>query len=302
MTTPMMGLGLTITWTDWRGKVWDLTTGSEGVVLDVEQSGLDWAKIDQSFSRGGMVHQATTIAQGEHHLAVTVGWDRTGADYARLRAEWWTQANSPYMDRAGTLSVTTPGAGTRTRRLVMAASPETTFRYDPLLGVDYPTEVWSLTGPSPWWEGQTQVQEYGQAAFTGSTGIPFYGSTGKGWPLYISAASVVRDVFMSNDGQGPMWLRWTLQGPLSSPRVGTEAGVLTYAGDIPAGETVTIDTHPATRAVVEATSGQSRYGEVGGYYRPLPTGDRSPLVMSAEGLTAESKISVSGVTSYATAF
>lgn len=302
MTTPVTD-GLEVTWTDYRGKVWDLTKGTEGVVLDMDQSGLDWAAISQTYGRGGSVHHSTTLEHGVHNLAVTVAWDRQGADYRRLRAEWWTEANSPYLDKAGVLAVTAPGGDTRTRRLVLDGSPETTFRYDPLLGVDYPVEVWPLSGPTPWWYGQTQVKELRLTDFSGTDGdIPFYGLDGTAWPFYISSVANAQDVFMSNNGQGPMWVTWTLTGPMSRPRFGTPAGVLAYDGDLLAGETLVVDTAPTTRSVVEVNSGQSRYAYLSGQYAPLPPGERSPLVMTAEGLTSDSAITAVATTAYATAF
>ena len=302
MTTPLQAQGLEVTWTDYRGTVWDLTRGTQGVILDLDQAGLDWAGINQTFTTGGQILRATSLDWGTHHLAVLVGWDRKGADYLRLRSQWWTEANSPFWDRAGVLSVTAPGGQTRTRRLVLGSSPETVFKYDPSLGVDTPVEVWTLTGPNPWWYGLTQVVELTQSSFTSASSVPFYGNTGAGWPLNISSTATASNVFMSNDGQGPMWVTWTLQGPMSTPRVGTSAGVLTYTGNIAAGEVVEISTAPERRAVVERTSGMSRYGEVSGNYAPLPAGERSPLVVSAEGLTSASKITATATTAYATAF
>lgn len=302
MTAPLTH-GLEVTWTDHRGKVWDLTRGTEGVVLDMEQSGLDWAEIKQTYARGGSTHQVTSLERGVHHLAVTVGWDRQGADYRRLRAEWWTEANSPYMDKAGVLAVTAPGGETRTRRLVLDASPETTFRYDPLLGVDYPVEVWTLSGPGPWWYGQTQLKTLRLEDFRGAeNSVPFYGPRGAGWPLYISGSATSRDLFMSNNGQGPMWVTWTLTGPMSRPRFGTSTGVLSYDGDLLAGETLVVQTAPTSRSVVEVNSGESRYAYLTGQYAALPPGDRSSLVVAAEGLTSESSIIAEATTTYATAF
>lgn len=304
MTVPVGQTSLIITWTDHTGKVWDLTRGTEGVILDMDQTGLDWARITQSYGRGGRVHQATTLEHGVHHLAVTVGWDRTGEEYERVRREWWTQANSPFMDRAGALNVRTPGGQERSRpRLVLDSSPETTFRYDPLLGVEYPVEVWSLSGPSPWWTGTPQVKEIRLADFASTTTTtPFYGTSGKGWPLYISGVAQFQNQFMSNDGQGDMWLTWTFKGPMSRPRFGTAGGVLVYEGDLAAGETLEVVTDPAMRDVVELSSGQSRYGAVSGVYAPLTNGDRAPLVITAEAMTSASLITVTGTTQYATAF
>ena len=61
-------------------------------------------------------------------------------------------------------------------------------------------------------------------------------------------------------------------------------------------------TEPARRAVTEVGSGESRYPFITGTYAALPAGERAPLVMAAEGLTAASMITAEATTMYASAF
>lgn len=291
---------LQVDWLDHRGKLWDLTKGTQGVVLDTGQAGLGWSELDHTFTRGDLVHVSSRVKRGVHHLKVLVGWNKTDADYYRLYSEWWSQANSPF--ELGELIVTRPDGVTRSRRLRLFESPDTNFAFDPGLGIDPPPELWSLTGDYGWWYGPEQIQGFSYKDFTGGTSTPFYGSGGAGWPLYISSAYSASGATVTNDGQGPMWLTWTLSGPLTNPRVGIHgAGELVYTGVIPAGEVVQITTDPAGREVVETGSNANRYGQVSGDWSPVPAGQRIPLIMSAEGMSTGSAMHVSGRAAYAQA-
>lgn len=294
---------LNITWTDHRGKVWDLTSGAQGVILDTGQSGLGWAELVHTFGRGDMIHQAATVGRGVHDLRVLVGHDLQGTQFYTLYHEWWSEANSPY--HLGTLTVTRPDGTSRFRRLRLHETPDTTFLYDPGMGLDPQPELWSITGDTGWWYGPEQLVTVTAADFSGGTGTPFYGPGGAGWPLYISSGSMATDAALSNTGQGPMWPTWTLVGPLSSPSFGVASPghpLLSYYGDVAAGEVVTVTTDPAQRSVVEATTGENRYSLVFGEYAPVPAGERVPLSITAEGMTEQSAIHVSGHTAHATAF
>lgn len=127
----------------------------------------------------------------------------------------------------------------------------------------------------------------------GEVGTPFYGPDGHGWPLYIGEAATARDAWVANGGQGPSWALWTLEGPMTNVLIGVQGGgVMSYTGDILAGEVVEISTDPANRYAVETGSGDSRYQWVSGSPSPVPTGDRVGLTISAEGMTSASSISV----------
>lgn len=294
---------LTVQFFDHRGKVWDLTRGTQGVVLDLEQSGLGWSEITHATARGDQRLVSATVKRGIHTLAVMVGEGLTGQAYYSLREEWWYHANSPYPGREGTLVVTRPDGVVRSRRVRLAETPDTTHVFDPGLGVDYPPEAWVLTGNGPWWDGPLQTAEFSLADFAGGSSTPFYGEDGTGWPLHIASPAYAQDVFFSNTGQGPMWLTWELVGPMVSPRFGVEGvGVLTYGGSIMDGEVVQVYTAPETRGALSIPSETSRYRWITGQYAPVPSGGRVPLHLSAEGMSQHSRIYAYGTSKYAAAF
>ena len=287
-------MGLKIEWIDPRGKVWDLTDGTDGVLLDVGQSDFTLSPIKHNYLRGGTQWAGSQVQQAEPSLKVLVGetgggQPLIGTPYYTLADEWWTQANSPTLE--GTLRVTRPDGEVRELRARLRDSPGTTYDYDPGAGIaERDGEAWLLTSPSSYWSGPEQSVMFGGDAI--ENGMPFYGPDGNGWPLYIAPASSASNIFISNRGQGSVWLTWTLVGPMVNPRFGTEGGVLSYAGTIPAGEVVVVSTEPGYRYAIEAGSGDNRYGKLSGVYAPLPTGDRVPLTIVAEGMTSESSVTV----------
>lgn len=287
-----------VTWTDPRGVEWNLTTGEQGVILDMGQGGMSWPSIVHAFTRGGQVVSASTVQRGEHDLKVLVGHNLRGAELYALRRAWWEKANSPY--DTGVLTIEAPDGQTRSRALRLADTPGTVHTYDPGKGLDHTAELWSLTGNNGWWDGPEQSVTFDTADFPIEGKDLFYGNTGAGWPLNIASATQAHDVFMENNGQGPMWLTWTLTGPMSTPRVGVPGGVIAFNGNIPAGDQVTITTAPTERAVVDA-SGASVYDVISGVFAPVPGGDRVPLTIAAEGMSPASRVQVTGREKFATA-
>lgn len=295
-------MGLEIIWTDHRGKAWNLTSGEQGVILDTEQAGLGWAELDHNFTRGELIQVSSRVKRANHNFKVLVGWDKQGTEFYNLYSEWWSQANSPF--ETGTLTVKRPDGQERSRELRLFESPDTTHTYDPGLGIDPQPELWSLTGNYGWWFGPEQVVsvKYDDIAGSGS-GTPFYGPKGAGWPLYISSMYQAKEISISNDGQGPMWLTWTLVGPMSKPRVGIAGGAeLTYKGDLLDGEIIEIRTDPTKRDVVQVYGNKSLYGAASGEWAPAPVGQRVPLTVQAESMGPGSAIYASGRVAYAQAF
>lgn len=291
---------LTVEWIDRNGKTWDLTAGTEGVLLDVGQSDFTLSPIEHTYVRGGTQWAGAQVRRAEPSLKLLVADEKTGTEYYRLADEWWSEANSPF--DTGVLRVTRPDGEIRELVCRLRDTPGTVYPYDPGSGIDEnPGEAWLLTSPDSYWSGPEQSVRFASNAVAGA-GTPFYGPSGKGWPLYISSASAAKDLFISNNGQGPVWLTWTLVGPMSTVRFGVEGGLLAYSGSIPAGEQVIVSTKPGNRFAVEAGSGDNRYSKLSGTYAPMPVGDRLPLTIIAEGMTTQSAVIVTAREQFARPF
>lgn len=279
---------LTVEWIDPRGITWNLTEGTEGVLLDVGQSDFHRAPITHTYVRGGSQWAASRIERAEPSLKVLVADGKTGADYYQLADEWWSLANSHHL--TGTLRVTRPDGEVRELVCRLRDTPATEWEFDPGSGIkDNPGEPWLLTSESSYWQGPEQSVRFDQSAVeVGAT--PFYGEDGTGWPLHIAPINSAKNLYVSNAGQGPQWLTWTLTGPLSSPQFGVQDGILSYNGTIAAGETVIVSTAPGDRWAMEAGTGENRYGRITGTYAPLPVGEQLPVTISAEGMTSASAV------------
>ncbi|QNQ90714.1 hypothetical protein GP475_08745 [Corynebacterium poyangense] len=291
-------------WIDPRGKVWDLTGGAEGVILAEGQEGLEASQHEHTFVRGESQWAGVSIRRAEPTLKIEVGGTLTGQEYYSLAEEWWSLANSP--EKEGILRFTRPDGMVRELRARLNKTPETTWTYDP--GAPFceskdRVEAWILAGSTPYWEGAPQSTTFGIDIAQGDkkAAIPFFGPEGHGWPLYISQPEVTAgkgNAYLTNSGQGPMWVTWRLVGPMVNPHIGVGDSVLVYKGEIAAGEVVVITTRPGERTVIEEHTGDSRFSKVGGAYAPVPVGEKIRLVVSAEGMTSDSAIEVTGRPQY----
>lgn len=299
---------LSVTWTDPRGKVWDLSGGTEGVLLDLGQEGLDWSPIEHTWARGDMVWSVGRVTRGVHNLKITLGYSPvvgwlTGDALYQLLDEWWGQANSPF--ETGVLTVTRPDGQTRSRRLRLADTPGTSYTYDPGLGMEPVTELWSLTGDGGWWDGpeQSYTATYYNGALSGDQTKFYGGDTGAGWPLYISGGMYAGDAFVQNSGQGPMWLTWLIKGTVRNPTFGvTDVGVLRFEGTISVDQTVEISTDPTDRYVIDVDTGESLYSQVSGVWAPVPVGDRVPLTIAMDSNGTGVRVIATGREQFARAF
>lgn len=291
---------LLIEWVDPTGKVWDLTNGTQGVVLDTGLKGLGWSGIKHATARSGQRIMSSTLERATHTLAVSLDPARVGMAAYELRERWWFVANS--FSDYGTLRVTRPDGEVRTRRLKLAAAPDTEYGHDPGLGIDDTVEVWELTGNGPWWQGGAQERVITYADLTAGNDTPFYGPAGMAPPFYISKPYSAQGVTMDNTGQGNMWVTWELTGPMTDPSFGFgRAGTLQFNGIIPAGEKVTIVTDPENRVVLD-NNGISAFRYVSGAWVPTPRGMQVPISFTAQAIGTNTRAIATGVEQYAAPF
>lgn len=283
---------LKVEWQDPRGKVWNLTPGTEGVLLDVGQSDFTLSKIEHNYIRGNTQWSSAQVQRAEPSLKVLVGDTLTGMDYYRVADEWWGAANSPF--ETGVLKITRPDGEVRTLTARLRDTPGTEYKYDPGAGFeDNEGEAWLLTSDDSYYQGAEQAVWFGGGQADLNV-TPFYGDKGYGWPLYIGPVHSSNGLFMTNNGQGEIWPTWTLIGPLTNPIFGTEGATLSYRGSVGEGEIVMISTKPGERFAMETHSGDNRYSRVSGVYAPLPRVSQAPIYISVEYLTADSKIICTG--------
>lgn len=283
-----------VTWTAPDGRVWPLTGPDAVIRLATGQKGLGWAEAQHVHAPGGAI-VATTMAEHPIDLYVEFPPDLTGLDYYRLSSDFWEGAVSPY--RYGTLSFIRPDGAGRHRRCRLAPDGSTEYRLDPGLQQERAPQLLPLVSPDPFWRGPEQVITAHDTP--GGTGKKFYGDhLGVAFPFYIGGAQALGEHRISNPGAGPMWLRWTLTGPLTSPSFGHGDSLLTYDGEIAAGEQVVVVTEPGRREVYEVESEANRYAHVTGAWDPLPRADE--IIVRVSDVDNGGSIVATGSVAYAT--
>lgn len=273
--------GLKVEWKDPRGVTWNLTDGTQGVILARGQSGLGLPKVTHQYDDAGR-WASTQLGRAEPDLKVHVGLGLNGDDWFRLADEWWSKANSAF--QTGELVVTRPDGTVRRLRARLRETPGITYDYDPGLPDAVQGEnpdAWMLTADGSYWEGAEQSVIINSTAL----GALFYGSSGHGWPLYIASEYATNEKTLTNSGDAEMWIRWELVGPVSNPRVGTEQGELRFIGDVPPGDVVVIETQPGYRSVRNSL-GENLLGKVWGTWAPMAKGGRRPIVAYADSIGA----------------
>ena len=118
---------------------------------------------------------------------------------------------------------------------------------------------------------------------------PFLGGTsgsGLGPPFHISRGNTIGSARMLNPGSVDAYPVWTITGPTSSVTVGVGSATITYTAPILAGQSVTIDTNPDRRTVLDQ-DGISRLANLGPVVSfeggKLPANAETPLSLALTG-------------------
>lgn len=98
-----------------------------------------------------------------------------------------------------------------------------------------------FTAADPWWYGGDVSASY---SIGDAEGLDFFGDTAGAPDFNIATASGQTATTITNPGEEPMWLRWTIGGPSSRFRVGVGGRFVSGSFAIPDGSWLVIDTDP----------------------------------------------------------
>lgn len=216
-----MVTGLTFGWVGWDASSWNLTNDATGVCLLEGVRGLSMPPVQQYRSESPMVagsrYRGTRVQQREVFWPLQVWHHGTPGDFVvRDRAFWKTLDPS----KVGTWTVTQPAVGeaspvSRTLKL-RYESDDGAWDSDPLL-LGYNAYGITLVAEQPFWQGTPAT-----TTFTGTDSI-----------------------LVTNPGDVPAWITWTLNGPISSgAHVGVYGAHILVPAAVPDGDTLTIYTQP----------------------------------------------------------
>lgn len=140
---------LTVRWEDPNGKVWNLTTGAQGVKLDMNNSNF-MGEFSYNYDESGMKIRGVKYEKIEPALAIQINPDLSSTAWYNLHMEWWNRANSVLKD--GKLFIDRPDGVTVYIEARLAKVPGTSFPYDPgMRFADPPIEPWMLTSNFSHW-------------------------------------------------------------------------------------------------------------------------------------------------------
>lgn len=141
---------LTVRWEAPNGKVWNLTTGAQGVKLDMNNSNF-MGEFSYNYDESGVNIRGVKYGKIEPALAIQINPDLSSTAWYNLHMEWWNQANSALKD--GKLLIDRPDGTTVYIDARLAKVPGTSFPYDPgMRFAEPPIEPWILTSNfSHWW-------------------------------------------------------------------------------------------------------------------------------------------------------
>lgn len=280
---------LQIYWVDWRGVTWNLTTGEQGVLLAEGAADFGLPPIHHVMDVSGVV--TTTVTDpARPSLAVEVGVGLSGQEYYELADEWWSVANET--GKVGLLVVHSPGRPPRWGKFLLREAPDVTWRNDPGLRQERPVEPWLLQGVSPYWSEATQTLTYSREGL--EMYKPFYGDTGE-WPLYLTPKQLGGSKTFTNTGQGRMWAKWELKGPLTNPSIAYGLAIIRYNGTIPRGGLVTVETDPS-HVYARDVWGENvlnKFTIPGGRFPSIPRGESVTVRIDSEEAGTDAHIKVS---------
>lgn len=274
--------GATSTWTGWDGTEWALSDPASGVLLVGDVRGMAMPKLERYVSvspaRAGSRRRGTRIAEREVFWTLGVySGDGSQAWLDYDRAFWSTM----HPDQPGVWSVTQPDGTTRRLACAFLDDGDASFDRNPS------TLGWQVYGVTliaewPYWAGDPITRSWSDTASQ-----PFFGGNsggGFGPPFYISAGNTISSARMPNPGDVDAYPVWTISGPTTSVTVGVGDATITYAASIASGASITIDTHPDKRTVVDQ-SGVDRIGNLSSSvaFAPIPAGSSVDLSLAMTG-------------------
>lgn len=275
--------GLSMLWTGWDGSQWELSDLSSGVQLKAGARGLGSPDGDRYTSMSPA--QAGSRNRGRRTLEREVFWPLRV--YSGAGSQAWLDYDAAFWatmhpDRPGVWSVTQPNGITRSLVCRFVSDGSQTFDVDPSL-IGWQNYGVTLVAERPFWVGEKIVRSWSDEASQ-----PFFGGTGGGGvgpPFYISAGNTISSARMPNPGDVDVYPVWSIGGSTTSVTVGVGDSTITYAAPIAGGDTITIDTDPARRTVVDQ-NGVDRSGnlQTGSQpFAPIPAGAGVPLSLSMVG-------------------
>lgn len=272
LVEPRLGLGVMLTGTD--GSTWDLYNGPVRALAGSSGFGAPtpehWWRVapalDGSTWAGYRVPQRDINLPVYIHESTSLGWRDTDAAFFK--------ALNPSSEC--TLIVATPDGAVRSLPVRFAGGADVDFDVDPLI-MRYAAYALTFSAADPYWQGSLVHTSFSVA---GSVTTLFPGP-----PFNINSAYTTGTGTIANPGDVVSWPKWTVNGPYTGFTVGVGATTVVYSGTKAAGQSVTIDTDPRRRTVLNETGADEWVNLTTANFEPIPPGGVVTLSLSVTGAT-----------------
>lgn len=249
-------------WVGWDGSVWDISTGSRGVLLTLDGLvGMHMPKFDKYRSQSRALPGFR--GRGSRAVGRSVVWPlfihgETSEQWLESDVDFW---HSIHPDLEGVWRVQSP-RGIRELRLTGAFDSNHAYDRDPLK-IGWARYAVELEAAQPYWSGTPIEQEF----WAPDDPVDFFGAGAP--PFTIGRGSTFATATMSNPGDVAAYPVWTVTGPLTTIQVGVGGVVVDVPFDLADGEVLVIDTDPRNQTAtldgvdVTATLGFQAFAPVG---------------------------------------
>jgi hypothetical protein len=264
-----------MTWTGFDGSVWPLTRPlAENPRLQPGVQGLHMPRMDVAKSSSPLV--AGVELMGYTLPEREVYWPLL---FRAASAEEWAAEHGAFFDSFHPVEtgVWTVGEGSTARTLPLTGvfDGSVSFPHDPFVTGRAVIGL-QLEAPRPLWRGRPIAQEFG--ADEGSDFIPAEGAP----DFYVTPSATFQQATISNPGNEPAYLVWTVQGPSSDVQLGVGGAIIDVPFPVPEGSTLIIDTDPAGQyALLDGIDVTRELGFQ--MFAPVPARGTSPLAIAAAG-------------------
>lgn len=238
---------LQYTWTDWRGRTWDLSQPLGGVFLMRDGvRGMAHTKAQQYRDQSPAVHGAfwrgLTYEPREHYWPLYLFHDGSSREWIELDDAFWDGLNP---EHEGTITVRAPGVSERWIRARFvddgdwAADTDPTFYGWAKYGV-------TLQSDEPFWQGEPIPGEWGA-----TTPVPFHGGTTPGAPIMrIGSGASLSSAKITNPGDVDSFAAMKFVGPFTYASITIGGHLIEITEPYDTDEWVRIDTSPTAFTAV----------------------------------------------------
>jgi hypothetical protein len=288
----------TLIWQGWTGDQWVLAGDRNAgtFILEDGLGGILEPPVQHYFSENtgeGSTYQGHRTPAREVTVPIFV-WAETPSE---MRAEDKRFRKTLRPEHQATLIVQEPNGARRYLALRYLSGAEGSFSGE-TYGKHWMAYSLTLTAEDPFFYGERETR-----TFEGVAPVDFY--VGGTAPDYvISEGNTIATAKVTNEGDEPAYVTWTVHGAMSEFTGGWPGAVIHLPIPLENDEAVTVYTDPRDGRIIDQ-AGTSRWSEVLDEdieFGPLPAGEEIELNLTVEDGDSETYVEISWVPKYRSAW